>query len=106
MLTIRSIRLLQTEGWKVITPSKIPQRLWGFADVLATKGPPIKVKLVCVVDSQYVCGHVHEVLEHKHVKDLLMMGWEIEVHGWVKQYSERYSPRKGEFWEVVRKEVV
>jgi len=81
----------------VTKPSSVPKRLWGFVDVLATKGPPIKVRLICVVESDYICRFEERILENQKARDLLAMGWEIEVHAWVKS--------EGENWEVVRKKL-
>ncbi len=100
-LDLRTIKLLQAEGWPTVEKvewwnahSRRKHDLFGIFDVLAVG--PRGTLAVQVTSATNVAARIRKIADSEHVGSVREAGWAIEVHGWRKNKSNR--------WELHRRE--
>ena len=100
-LDLRSIKLLQAEGWttveKVEHYNHMQRRthdLFGIFDILAVG--PQGTLAVQVTSASNTAARIRKIADSDAIGDVREAGWTVEVHGWRKNKSNR--------WELHRRE--
>jgi hypothetical protein len=100
-LTLRSRKLLESEGYTVATVeyynafTKRKHDLFGCIDLLAIgNGETIAVQ---VTSKSNMASRIHKIEDSDALREMLRSGWRIRVDGWQKNKSGRFEVKHFEF---------
>jgi hypothetical protein len=97
--TQRSLKKLRDEGYELvevvekwIPGANIRKDLFGFIDILATKGNEVLAVQTTTGESN-MYQRIKKIAEHENIGAVRKLGWTIHVHGWWKKANGRWECR-------------
>ena len=94
----RSLKRLRDDGWlaepveRWIPGARVRRDLWGFADVLALRGP--EVLAVQVTSGSNVAARVKKITDSENLPAVRAANIGVIVHGWRKNAAGRWVCRE------------